>query len=382
MKSILVIAALAMTFAASAQGTNEAATGAKTKVAKKAAKKDSKAKKAKKEEKKSTSSLDNVEGAKVASSGPVGENQSTTLDASTAAQSTTTIEQATAEKKSPWSGSITAIAEKGWIDPTETLNSDLDTQYHFKVGYKRENGHKMTLNQRIFYSVMTNPQKQHLGDGVFGSLRTEYSIPNSIGAGGSTVIRLALPVTQAALDDNSLIGWAVMPNLSWELNPKWSLSYSGYVGGSFYGGNRKAVPAYAQDYLKDGVWQQSNIDSLMNATASQRAFVYVVNGVSFSYAMTDKLSLSQSLGYNFGLKDMSNDFAKFQRKTAAWDLGLELGYEATKNLSLSAGLSQQVADMPGSADLITGKSIFFDKYNFALFREEQTTLSMSGSYKF
>jgi hypothetical protein len=297
-------------------------------------------------------------------------------------QSVTTAEQTGAAKKSAWAGSMTMIAERGYQDPKDTQLSDVDTQLHLKASFARENGHKVTLNQRLFYSHTVNPNKQSLGDVAFGSLRAEYSIPNKIGAGGVTILRLSLPTTGSAQESNDLLGWAVMPNLAWEINPKVSLSYSGYVGGAFYAGNRKSVPAWAQDLLRDGEYVQADIDKMMSANAASRAFVYVINGVAVSYALNDKLSISQSLGYSFGLKNMDNNFANFKRSTAAWEIGTELGYELNKNVSLSASISQQAADMKGAADLVTGKGINFDGYNFALYREEQTTLGVSGVVRF
>jgi hypothetical protein len=302
----------------------------------------------------------------------------TSTDGSNAAAVTTS-----APAPSKWAPSMVIIAEKGYQDPTDTQLTNLDGQLHLKLGYKLDNGHKVSVNQRIFMSNAVNPQKQYLMDAVLGSLRLEYTIPNKIGAGGATVFRLGLPTTPASYDSNDLLGWAVIPSLSWELTPKLGLSYSGYLGGALYGGNRRAIPAYAIDLVNDGVenWNQARLDRMMNTNQHRRGWVYIQNGAALSLNITEKVSISQSLGYTFVMSDYSNDFSNFQNTSAGFELGTEVSFQPVKSVSLSLGVAQLLPDSGrGFSDPVTGKSSAYHQYG--LYREEQTTYSLTSAITF
>ncbi len=284
----------------------------------------------------------------------------------------------------------THFKDAGGDDYQSGYATVFDTENHFKLSYKLDNGDKVIFNQRVFWSVLADSagQQDEEGGGVpfVGFARVEYAHNIGVGNGSSLVGRLSLPSNYDYIHDyNMLAGLAGMANLNWDLNPKVSVAASSFVGAMFFNGSPNALSPWQIDSLRRGYtndFKQADVAGYMAKTGPQRDYLQFNQSVSGTYNFDDKVSLQQSVGYGLALKDISDNFAHFQRSTAFYSLSTEMDYQYSKALGFAVGASQQMADMAHSSDPSSGKSIYFDGYSFALFRPEETTYYTTVSYTY
>lgn len=315
--------------------------------------------------------------------------QSSSVSAPASSPQTTSSTSATEVKpagKSKWSGSLLLVLEKDAINKDITLgsssdNADIDgtslmTQTHIGIGYKRDNGDSIKVVNRLFYDQSLWSERQ--SNAYFGLMRINYTTSGkALGGDAALTVRTAVPVNDIYRDLNVLMGVALLPSVTWELTPKWSVSYNGYAGTMLYAGKiDEGYPGYKRDLAKGSDYMdQATYNRVMNLSGAERSYINFDNSFAVNYNFTDTLSLSQSVGQGFGLKNYNH----LKRVTQAWSLGTALAWQATANVGIEASVSQGIADMPGAQDLVLGKALYFDNYNFGLFRPEQTTYGLNIS---
>jgi len=328
---------------------------------------------------------------------PSNSTSATIAAPSTATSSTSTAEATAQETKSKWSASIMVLAEKDAAtkitrdtpagdairdddnyDPDAT---NLNTQTHIGVGYKFDSGNSLKVTQRVYYERAVREDRQQYEDnGFFVPLRIAYNVPGKLwGGDGVMTYRASIPTNRDYWETNYLGQIALIPSLNWDINPKWSVSYSGFAGAVLYNGQRShELSTWEQWTINSGTRPASFYQRKMQESGAFRSHVDFSNAVSVNYNITDDLSFSQSVGESFGLKNL--DY--LTRYSQSWDLSTSIAWTVNKKVSLELGVSQGIADMPGSVDPNTDKAIYFDGYNVGLFRPEQTTYSLATTVSF
>ena len=328
---------------------------------------------------------------------PSNSTSATVAAPSTATSSTSATEATAPETKSKWSGSVMILAEKDAATkitkdtaPDDAIRDDdnydpdatnLNTQTHIGVGYKFDNGNSIKVTQRIYYERAVRADRQQYQDnGYFVPLRVAYNIPGKVLNGdGVLTLRVGIPTNRDYWETSYLGQLAVIPSLNWDINPRWSISYSGFAGAVLYNGQRsKELSSWEQWSVASGTRSMGYYNRKMQESGAFRSHIDFSNAIAVSYNITDDVSFSQSVGQSFGLKNL--DF--LTRYSQSWDLGTSIAWNVNKKVSLELGVSQGIADMPGSVDPNTDKPVYFDGYNVGLFRPEQTTYSLATTIAF
>ncbi len=286
--------------------------------------------------------------------------------------------------------------------------------------YKFNNGQSLSVIQRIAYSQNIREDRQTKAG--LSAIRFHLTTPVSmLGADGAIVLRVAPAHTHALYHDNNLIGTlALMPSLTWGLTPDLSISYSGYLGGTFYNGPMREFSEYYKLQVNDSavvaaskkrteiLGKKGDVSSLStqdieaidgaasqgamskeasyrSKTAQERNFYILTNNVAVNYKLTKKVSVSQGIGYGIINKEYPNQkaYAAFlpTAQSVYGDLTTGLNVQITPKWTMDVGITQAQPFLAGSGDPVTGKP-YFMRDGFSLFYPEQTSYSLMTAVKF
>lgn len=289
--------------------------------------------------------------------------------------------------------------------------------------YKFNNGQSLSIIQRINYTSSIRSDRQTSAG--LSAIRFQLSTPVSLmGADGALVLRVAPAHTHSLYHDSNLIGTlALMPSLTWGITPDLSVSYSGYLGGTFYNGPMRDFSDYYKLQINDSAvaaaskkraailaekkqknelstLSTSDLDAIDGAmsdgafskqaeyratTAQERNFYILTNNVAVNYKVTSKVKLSQGIGYGIISKEYSNARANAAFLPTAQsvyaDLNTGVNVQITPQWSLDVGVVQAQPLLEGSRDPVTGKPYFL-RDGFALLYPEQTTYSLMTAVRF
>ena len=350
------------------------------------------------------------------------------LSTTAMAQTSTTSVSPSQSASSSWSGTLglqvdRAAAERKAVESEASSPLyDVDAESFFtilSVGAKRKlsNDRSFAIIQRIGYSQSINADRQLPAE--LGYLRLHYQIPlKTAGADGALILRLEPAHTPFLTNDwNALAKFSVIPALSWDLNPRLSVGYSGYFGASLYKGAQRGLDAYQKMVVRDDYRkgyqaalakassQSMELDeqaaasageasaaestrAIFSRSAQERNYYVALNSLNVGYKLNEQWSLSQNLGHGYLAREhrnvaYANDVPSFLPNTAGmWvDVGTAAQWSATKALSLELSVAQQHPLLPGSADPVTGKAITW-RDGFSPYIAEQTTLSFNAAYTF
>lgn len=318
------------------------------------------------------------------------------------------------------------------------------------LGYKFASGNSLGLVQRIFYSQNIDSSRQlnaALGD---LRIHYTTPIQALGGKGALVTRIAPATTWASFNDDNRLGAIALMPSLGWDLTPKLAIKYSGYFGGVFWNGPKRELSDYNRLMVSDAFdagyrgrfeqvykasyesaipeslksksasdaqvlteEEQTQINSakaqasqmaqmaaqtaglsaaqksqtsMLTKPADQRNFYSASNTVAVEYKLTEKISISQSLGYTLVTKNYTNDSKDASRgiptATAMFmELGTGVSYAPLKNVSVDLSVGQSHPFLAGSADPVTGKPITW-RDGFSPYIAEQTQFVLNTAVRF
>lgn len=272
---------------------------------------------------------------------------------------TTSTSELKPEKSSPWKGGILFVLDRnGRVRSAaeDQTSTNFQTETHFRLKYQATEKDSFSLVQRLYYfqaapdSTPTVP--------FLGSLRAEHTRTGQLAGGdASFTTRVTLPTTIEARRDWHFLGMlSLIPEVYWTVTPKWSLGYSGFMATEFYD------------------------DTAQMQGAAATAVTFINSGVA-TYSVSDKVSISQTVGIQEYNVNSRRDLNHPERLSQTVELGTMVSMNASKNVSLSVGALQSAPTMEGSINSGNGKVLAYEK-DFSLFSRDQTTYEVSGSVNF
>ena len=273
--------------------------------------------------------------------------------------STTSAAEAKPAKASPWKGGVLFLVDRyaNVKDVSEDATStSLQTETHFRLKYQTTENDSFSLIQRVFYNqsvagnVQTNP--------TLGNLRLEYNRTGQLMKGDASLVgRVTLPTNLEARRDSHFLGTlTAIPEIYWNLNPKWTVGYSGSLATEFYD------------------------DTAQTQGAAATAVTFFNSGV-VTYNLTNKVSLSQSVGLQDYNVNSRRQLDHPERQSQTIELATGVSVNPTKDITLVLAALQSAPTMPGSIRTSTGKVLSYES-DFNLYSRDQTTYEFTGSVNF
>lgn len=287
-------------------------------------------------------------------SAPAGQTQTTTA----------TLAAAKPAEAKKWSGSITAIYDQTARIKEVTEENDFskyDLEMHLAAKYKLNKTNTLGVIQRFYWGEYTGGD-----EGMVAPLNLRVqNVTSGMTAANADVTllsRLTLPTREEDRRDAGYLGSVTLvPEMNWTLSPKWSTSASLYTVASFYtNGEDTEKPGFDRDYH------------------------IFFPSVGASYAFSDKLSASGSIGYSVTRRTRS--MARADIVGESIESGVSLAYQATPKVNVSGGINQSMPTLPGSRNPSTGKTLAFEPGNdnntYTIGARDQTVYEVVGSVAF
>ena len=317
-------------------------------------------------------------------------------------------------------------------DGSPNVRFDRDASYFDSItslgaSYKFQSGNSLAVIQRIGYTYTRRADRQLQAS--LSAIRIHYTLPiSALGADGNLTVRVAPAHTHALYHDSNMIGTlALIPALSWKLNPDLSISYSGYLGGTFYNGKQREATASHQltasdardagvlaarakiaktSKIKTSELSKQQLDAaeeqgaiagqndLMTKrftnTAQQRNFYVLTNAFAVNYQISPKIKIGQGIGYGIISKEYNNSlktnpYARspimHTAQSMYGELATTMGIQVAKQVSVDLAVQQAHPFLEGSGDPSTGKPYFY-RDGYSLYYPEQTTYSVTTAFRF
>jgi len=296
-----------------------------------------------------------------------------TASASTAAPaksvSTSVTTAAKKEKpKSPWSGSfLSEIGRGANINHSKVLDADhpekrTDASLLFAASlkYTASKKNSFSVTQVVTKDIVRNEVSPDDNQFDVKNLRVGWTRSTDMKLLGSGPVALpfsvSLPTRQKSRELGFLGGLRFKPSIDWELNPTFSLNFTSTTDMNF-------VNPPDQAYKNDLISENSQV--LLN------------NSVTLNAAVTDSITLYQSLGTESKSQNIKNLFGMDQLG-AQMDVGTGINWNAASYLNFDFSVGQS-SPIQGTGYLATK---VYEDNEFKLYHEAQTGYTLDITYIF
>jgi hypothetical protein len=268
-------------------------------------------------------------------------------------------------KSSPWGASVLLLVDRPNRVKQDAEALEYDTQTQFNLSYRFSKSDKLAVVQRLNRSFSVSG-REDLEKYSLANLRIQETHSSKMfGADFVNLTRLTLPTVLESRRDTKMIGAVtILPDLSWAMNPKLSLGYTGYFLGNFFGDKSEK-----QD---DG--------SIKTLESGSRSTFYMINQGYVQYSFSDKLSFQQALGLANGSKNTNNNLTRLVEDSRTIEASSTLAYNPTKIVALTIAMIQSAPLTEGSTDA-GGAPLTYEK-DIVPFARDQTTYEFTGSVSF